>query len=134
FECHSLATVVHVRLEADEPRRFFETKIRIAPSVRFPRRNGQGLRRRDALSRDQVFGRIALREELEADFRSLVDRLFAVRVIVETESELRARLEKLSSAVGEDVAIVTSRVLDEERIAARRRPASAHTTSGRFTL
>src|SRR6266508_4501508 len=87
---------------------------RMASSVWFPRRNGQHRRRRYPLGRDQVLRRITPRIELEADLCALVDRLFAVGVIVEAEAELSASLEEFGCAIGEDVTIVAPRVFSEQ--------------------
>src|SRR5262245_58622413 len=105
---------MHVRLEADESSRLVETKIGVASSVWFPRRDGQCGRRRYPPGRDQVLRRITSRIELESDLCARVDRLFAVWVIVEAEAELSASLEEFGCAIGEDVTIVAPRVLSEQ--------------------
>src|SRR5215510_808436 len=105
---------MHVRLEADEPRRLVETKKGVASSVWFPRRNGQRRRRRYPPGRNQILPRITTRIELEADLCALVGRLFAVGVIVEAEAELSAGLEEFGCSIGEDVTIVAPRVLREQ--------------------
>src|SRR5215475_3940042 len=132
---------MHVRLEADEPRRLVETKIGVASSVWFPRRNGQCRRRRYPPGRDQVLWRITPRIELEADLCALVDRLFAVGVIVEAEAELSAGLEKFGCSIAEDVTIVAPRVLSEQRIRSLSTSSSSasalfaeHRAAGRFAL
>ena len=59
----------------------------------------------------------ALGVELDAHAHA-VERRFAVRVVVGLEAELRALLEDLGGAIGEDVGVVAGAVLDQiQRVA-----------------